>query len=719
MIAVREYKGLDKKKPPPGKNYLFFENSLYLKQHEDNPVMWYPWCREAFEKARMEGKLIFVSIGYSTCHWCHVMERESFSDPEIAELMNRYFISIKIDREERPDLDRIFMTICEITIQNCGWPLNIVLTPEFLPFFVSTYIPPTTRGNMLGMKELIPKIYEAWRKEESRVKDTGEKIVEIIKKLQNEISKPISVSELSEDKILYEAFESIKSVFDPEYGGFGRGMKFPNPSILLYTLRFFKRTKSEQALHIVDRTLKKMMEGGIYDHIGGGFHRYAVERTWLIPHFEKMLYDQAQMIQLYTEAYLITRNEAFKNVVFETFSYLIEKMYDEKTGCFWSAQDAESEGKEGEFYLWHYDDIKEALRDSGSKELEIITRHFGASPSGNALIFGDKNIIHISESIKKLAEIYDMEEKEVQKIVENAKHKMKEYREKKKIPPHVDKKVLTDWNSLLIIALSEASRVFRDKKMMETAKKCADFIMEKMIDGAKLYHVLYGEEKKVEGFLDDFSSFALSLIELYETTFEAKYLRKAKNLTDGIIDIFCDMEKGGFFIQGKDTDLVITRTKEIFDGATPSGNSMSVLLLAKMYRITGEKKYREIAENTIASFFDSVKSSPIHHTFILSAFDFYIGPSFEVILVGDSKDELTQFVDELWSRFIPRKIVLLNLGIDDIAPYAKNFIKKDNKPSAYVCIEGICKSPATDVKKMLENLDEINNSTETEIDKQT
>ena len=705
VFEVVESKETCGRTPPEGKNHLYFEKSPYLKQHENNPVDWYPWCKEAFEKAKRENKLIFISIGYSTCHWCHVMEKESFSNPEIAELMNEVFVSIKIDREERPDLDRIFMTLCELTIRNCGWPLNVVLTPDGLPFFVATYIPSETKGQMIGMKELIPRIKDVWENQRERVYESGRKIVSAVQKLSEMMTTPSDY--LPYPEILSKAFDSIKSMFDVEYGGFGRGTKFPNPTILMLSLRIWKRKKDPESLFIVEKTLRKMREGGIYDHIGGGFHRYAVERTWLIPHFEKMLYDQALLTYVYTEAFQATRRPIFRSTAEETIYYVLEKLHDPDTGCFYSAQDAESEGEEGKFYLWEASEIKKVLGEG--KEAEIFLRHFGISESGNTPFFGEKNILHISVDEKKLAEIYGIPEDKVREIIEDGKRKLKEEREKR-TPPATDTKILTDWNSLMISALAKAGLVFDNTEYIAHAEKCARFILDKIYseNRKELYHMYKDGEADIDGILEDYVFFSSALLELYEATLNPEYLLESKKFFDLAVDKFFDRSSGGFFTQQARSDFVFTRMKEVFDGATPSGNSVALLLALKMYRITGNIKYKDIAERTMKTFMKAVESSPVSHSFFMCGIDFFVGPSYEVVVVPPQaeKQEAEKTAKQIAKRFIPRKVLMLKDKMtESISDFIKDMSTKDGSPTIYVCLEGVCKAPTTELEEALKTLE--------------
>lgn len=692
MISIPEYKGL--KEPPKGKNYLYFEDSLYLKQHEDNPVMWYPWCKEAFEKAKNENKLILVSIGYSTCHWCHVMERESFSDEQIAHLLNESFVAIKIDREEHPDLDRIFMRICEITVKNCGWPLNVVLTPDGLPIFVATYIPPETRGGMIGMKELIPRLREIWLNDKQRCISVGNSIISALNEIEKELTKVRTDIQISPD-IISHAFEHIKNSFDFEFGGFGENMKFPNPSVLYFLLRFYSRTKDKEAFYMIEKTLDEMRYGGIYDHIAGGFHRYTVERTWTIPHFEKMLYDNAQLIEIYSEAYQLTKKDIYKQTVYQTFEFLLENFLDQKTGLFYSAQDAESEGEEGKFYLWRYDEIKEVLGEN----TDIFARYFGVSPYGNTQIFGNKNILRVSVSEESISKLYGIPIEEVRKIISDSLERLKAARQKR-IHPHIDRKILVDINSLVIKALSKSAFIFDENKFLNVAKRNADFLLDYFNKNGILPHVIYENGNVVKGLLDDFSFFSEALLELFSTSQEVKYLKKAKEIVDLMIEEFYDYENGGFFTQPKNSDFVFIRQKDSFDSSIPSGNSSALFAIFKIYRITGEKKYLDIVEKTIQIFASSILSSPIFHSYFLSVIDFQIGQTYDFVISAKDQSKIKRFLDVLRNLFVPQKItiVLSDNNKNELAEISEFYAKLPvyDAVKVFICSEGVCKVPIDD-----------------------
>ena len=718
FIEVLESKEYVLKDPPPGKNRLYFESSPYLKQHEDNPVDWWPWCKEAFEKARKENKLILVSIGYSTCHWCHVMERESFSNPEIARLINENFVAIKIDREERPDLDRIFMTICEITIRNCGWPLNVILTPDGLPIFVATYLPPTTQRGLLGLKELIPKIKEIWEKEKDKIYQNGLKILDVITKINEEVPETKDKSKLSRKSIIeleQKAYLDFENSFDEEYGGFGSGAKFPNVSNLLFLLRYWKRTKNKKALFMVEKTLDSMYQGGIYDQIGGGFHRYTVDRTFLIPHFEKMLYDQAQLIDVYSEAYQITKKPEYKRVVYETFEYLLDELYDEKTCGFFSAQDAESEGEEGKYYLWTAEEIENIIGDA--LKSEIFMRYFGVSFSGNTPHFGNKNILHIAVNKDKIAQFYRKSKSEIEEVIEMSREKLKEER-KKRIPPFKDTKILTDWNSLLIYSLAKAGFIFKNEKMIKTAENTAEFILSKMFYGENLYHCFKDGKVYIKGMLDDWAFLLQALLELYLSTQKAKFLNLSLEIARKLIEKFYDESKCCFFMQEKEnSDSVFSKIRDLYDLSTPSGNSVAIISLLKLYKITGEEEFKYLAESVLISIIDYAELSPFGFGNTLCALDFLAGPTYEIVITppkyeiknGDSKipKSVEPFLDKLRETYIPNKIIILyNEKAKDLTFIKQINILPEDNVRVYVCSDWMCKTPSHSPEDMVMRIEE-------------
>ena len=690
-------------------NRLKNEKSPYLLQHSDNPVDWYPWGEEAFEKARKENKPILLSIGYSTCHWCHVMEHESFEDEEVAKLMNETFVSIKVDREERPDIDNIYMTVCQMMSKGgCGWPLNIIMTPDKKPFFAATYIPKESRYGRLGMIEFVPKVKEAWEKDNENILKSAETITEAVKKA-TDVSQNTQVKDLS-TKTLDTAYNQLLRNFDEENGGFGRSPKFPTPHNHLFLLRYWKRTGDQQALDMVEKTLQEMRLGGMYDHVGFGFHRYSTDPNWLVPHFEKMLYDQAMLVMAYTEAYQATGKKEYETTARQILTYVLRDMTSPEGG-FYSAEDADSEGEEGKFYVWTEEELKETLGDKGA---ELIITTFNTSKPGNFAeeAGGHKtgaNILHLKKSFSKIAPSYKISEEEFSERIEKARVTLFNEREKR-IHPYKDDKILTDWNGLMIAALSKAGRVFNEPQYTESARKAADFILKDMRNNnGTLLHRYRQGEAGIRANVDDYAFFIWGMIELYESTFDIKYLKVALSLQDEMDKGFWDDKNGGYYFTSNDAEKLISRQKEIYDGAIPSGNSVAGLNLLKLSRITGEVEYEQKAAKLGKAFSETIESGPMAYTLFMIGLDFGIGPSYEVVIVGDPGAKDTKaMIDAVRKNYSPSKVVLTKGKDDDkiteIADFTKGQSSIEGKATAYVCLNHICNLPTTDINKMLELL---------------
>ena len=709
---------ISKNKP----NRLIFEKSPYLLQHAHNPVDWYPWGEEAFEKAKKEDKPIFLSIGYSTCHWCHVMERESFEDVEVAKLMNETFVAIKVDKEERPDLDNIYMTVCQMMTGSGGWPLTIIITPDKKPFFAATYIPKETRSARIGMKELIPRIRDVWQNRRDEVLTSSEKIIGYLKQVS-----ATSLGEELGENILDSAFENLSGRFDERYGGFGDAPKFPTPHNLTFLLRYWKRTGNEKALSIVEKTLQSMRLGGIYDHIGLGFHRYSTDSRWLVPHFEKMLYDQAMLTIAYVECYQATGKAEYKQAAQEVLTYVLRDMAASEGG-FYSAEDADSEGEEGKFYVWTEEEIKRILP---ADEAGLAIRAFNVEKDGN---FREEatgkttggNILHLRKPVFDLAFELGILYEELKEKLESARQKLFDAREKRP-RPHRDEKILTDWNGLMIAAMAKAAQTFDNPEYANTARKAADFILLKMRNSeGKLYHRYrkgdtdsaqaedVNGEVAIQGFLDDYAFFIWGLIEIYETDFDVKYLKVALELTEEMIKHFWDEKGGGFYFTADDSESVILRRKEIYDGATPSGNSVAMLNLLRLGRMTANTVFEEKAVQIGRAFSKEVSQSPLAYTQLMAALDFELGNPYEIVLVGNSQSADTKsMLKAIRKQFIPNKAVILrpteieSPEIIYLADYAKDMSSIDGKTTAYVCQNYSCKQPTTDIEKMLELFDRV------------
>jgi len=688
-------------------NRLINETSPYLRQHAHNPVDWYPWGLEAFEKAQREDKPIFLSIGYSTCHWCHVMAHESFEHPEVARLMNETFVSIKVDREERPDIDNVYMSACQVMTGSGGWPLTIIMTPDKKPFFAATYIPREGRFGLIGMMELIPHIREIWATRRSEALNLSDKIAAELQRTSQD-----TPGEELDEATLELTYEQLAERFDGQHGGFSGAPKFPTPHNLLFLLRYWKRSGNKAALDMVEKTLQAMRSGGIYDHVGFGFHRYSTDSQWLVPHFEKMLYDQAMLAMAYTEAYQATGKEDYQKTAREIFTYVLRDMTAPEGG-FYSAEDADSEGKEGKFYLWTQEEARQAL---GNEEADFVAQVFNIEKDGNFTegASGKKsgaNILHLRKSLGELASDLNLSQHALQKHLEVIRQKLFAYREKR-IHPMKDDKILTDWNGLMIAALAKGAQAFDEPQYAEVACRTADFILGNMRKAnGRLWHRHRGEWTGVDANLDDYAFLVWGLIELYETVFNTEYLKIALELTSDMVKHFWDKDGGGLYLTPDDGENLLVRKKEIYDGAIPSGNSVAMLNLLRLGHMTATPDLEEKAARIGDAFSGSVKQSPSAHTQLMVALNFGIGPCYEVVIAGKKQAEDTRaMIKALRTRFLPNKVMLLNPDgrespeIAKIAEFTKNQSSIEGKATAYVCLNYSCKSPTTDINKMLELL---------------
>ena len=691
-------------------NRLIHEKSPYLLQHAHNAVDWYPWSSEAFEKAKEKDKPIFLSIGYSTCHWCHVMEKESFDNVEVAELLNEAFVCIKVDREERPDLDIIYMKVCQMLTGSGGWPLNIIMTPDKKPFFAATYIPKENRFGSTGLKELIPRIWELWNSHRSEVVNSAKKITTFLEESYLSSSDVTSSDVTLDESTLYKAFKCLCEKFDEHNGGFGDTPKFPTPQNLTFLLRYWNRTANEKALWMVEKTLKSMRLGGIFDHVGYGFHRYSTDSRWLVPHFEKMLYNQAMLIMAYTEAFEATGKEEYERTAREIVTYVLRDMTSPEGG-FYSAEDADSEGEEGKFYLWTKEEIRQLLSED---EADFVMKIFNITKEGNSGIsIQDKmgeNILFLKNSLNEIANTLEVSLGELRERLEKVRDKLFVARERR-VRPSKDDKILTDWNGLMIAALSKAARVFNEEEYGNVSRKTVKFIISTMRDSkGRLFHRSRGGAVGIPGFLNDYAFFIWGLIELYETTFEAEYLHKAVALTRDMIEYFWD-EKGGFYFTANDIEEVLIRSKEVYDGAYPSGNSVAALNLLNLARLTGKTEFEEKGAQMLQAFSSPILKAPLAHVQMMNALDFAMGPTYEVVIAGDLQaDDARNMVQALRRQFIPNTVVLFRFpeghkeSISSLAEFTRNLSAKEGKATAYVCRNYVCNLPTTSIEQMLELL---------------
>ncbi len=687
-------------------NRLSREKSPYLLQHAHNPVDWYPWGEEAFEKAKKEDKPVFLSIGYSTCHWCHVMEHESFEDHEVAKAMNDAFVCVKVDREERPDLDNLYMDVCQMFTGRGGWPLNIIMSPDKKPFFAATYIPKETRFGVIGMLELAPMMKNSWLNQRERLMVSAEQCVDILRHRT-----PGQTGKEPDAGLLDSAYKELEQRFDSLNGGFGSAPKFASAHILFFLLRYYKRTGNLNALRMVEKTLQSIRHGGVYDHIGFGFHRYATDAQWILPHFEKMLYDQAMLATAYTEAYQATGNEEYRKTAREVLAYVMRDMTSPKGG-FYSAEDADSEGVEGRFYLWTLKEIENAV---GTNDLDFIKRALNIEESGNFFdqTTGEKtgmNILYPGRPSTRIAFEMHMSERELLQSLELLRQRLFLARQKR-IRPQKDDKILTDWNGMMIAGLAKAAGVFDEKIYADAAVKAVHFILGNMRnrDGRLFHRYRYGEAA-IPAYLNDYAFLIWGLIELYEATFDAKYLKTALELNNDMIDRFLDKENSGFYLTPDDAEPLPVRRKEIHDSAVPSGNAVAMMNLLRLSRITGDAGLEKIAVEIARAFSADIAQLPSAFTQLLCALDFALGPSYEVVITGSKGSaDTAAMLKALRDRFIPDKIVLLSDpkehdGITDIAPFVHYQVSVGGRATAHVCRDYHCEHPTTNPDRMLELL---------------
>ncbi|MPQ32823.1 thioredoxin domain-containing protein [Clostridium estertheticum] len=674
-------------------NKLINEKSPYLLQHAYNPVNWNPWGEEAFALAKAQDKPIFLSIGYSTCHWCHVMEKESFENEEVAAILNRYFISIKVDREERPDVDSIYMSVCQSLTGSGGWPLTIFMTSDKKPFYAGTYFPRESMRGMPGIKDVLISIAEQWNENKESIIESSKKIVEHIKK--NDVF--VKPGEMGESEI-HNAFSSFESVFDDKYGGFGRSPKFPAPHNLQFLLRYWKNYNEPKALEIVETTLEAMYAGGIFDHIGFGFSRYSTDQKWLVPHFEKMLYDNALLAQVYIEAFEATGKKFYKEVADKIFTYILRDMTS-KEGAFYSAEDADSEGIEGKYYLLTYKEVALVL---GEENCKIYCEQYDITQRGN---FDGRNIPNLigKQSSTNIDE-------ETERKLEKMREKLFKYREKR-IHPYKDDKILTSWNGLMIAALTYGGRVFQNTSYINVAEKAMNFILSKMINDKGRLMARYRDGDVAHlGYLDDYAFTVHALIELYEVTFNSVYLTKAIELNENMIKLFKDQKQGGFFLYGVDGEELISRPKDIYDGAMPSGNSVATLNMLRLARLTANTKLQNEAALQFKVFASKVKTIESAHAYFMTALLYSEVPGKDIIIAGEMDAYGTKaMIKEINSTYLPFSTVVLNAGDGSLNSINSELAAHKpllGKTTAYICENYTCREPITNLQEFSESINE-------------
>jgi len=681
-------------------NLLINEKSPYLLQHAHNPVNWYPWGDEAFAKAKQEDKPIFLSIGYSTCHWCHVMERESFEDEEIARLLNDTFVNIKVDREERPDIDAVYMKVCQLMTKSGGWPLTIMMTPDKKPFFAATYIPREMKYGRNGLLEIIPQIQFLWQTKRDDLLAASSDITQALRQ-----PKAVKMKDLG-TVTLHRAYQTFFAGFDRTFGGFGQAPKFPSPHIFFFLLRYGKRTGNMDALPMVEHTLQNMRRGGIYDHAGFGFHRYSTDARWVVPHFEKMLYDQALMAMAYIELYQATGKKEYENTAREIFTYVLRDLTDEQGG-FYCAEDADSEEMEGKFYLWKEEEIRNILtKEEADLFLSLYRQTDDASLPGMQEIPAGHFIPHL-----KLSTGTKQKETETLPGINDIREKLFAVREKR-IHPHKDDKILTDWNGLMIAALARGAQVFDDPDYAKAALRAMDFIIQSMqTKDGRLLHRYRSGHAAIQGNVDDYAFVVWALLELYEATFQTEHVHKALEYQSVLFHYFLDDKNGGFFFTPSDAEALLMRPKELYDGAIPSGNSVAFMNALRLSRMTGDAGMDKRVNDIYKAFRTQVDAMPSAFTQFLCGLDFAIGPSSEVIIAREMNQPDTQtLITALRKNFVPNKIVIFRPqneaapDIETIAPLMQSHSAINGKATAYVCNNFTCAQPTNDPQQMLELL---------------
>jgi uncharacterized protein YyaL (SSP411 family) len=677
-------------------NRLIAEKSPYLLQHACNPVNWYPWGEEAFDAARMADKPIFLSVGYSTCHWCHVMAHESFEDPDVAGLLNQSFICIKVDREERPDIDQMYMAIAIGMTGRGGWPLTIIMTPEKKPFYAATYIPKNGRYGQAGMMELIPRIKDIWNNNRNELLSSSDRIVDRLMQLQH----PKAASGDPDASILARGYQTLAAVFDAKNGGFGTAPKFPAPHNILFLLRYWRRTGDDQTLEMVETTLQAMRMGGIYDHVGFGFHRYSTDAEWSLPHFEKMLYDQALLALAYIEAYQATGKGEYAGTAREILEYVLRDMTNCEGG-FYSAEDADSEGEEGKFYSWTAEELKEVL---DNEEFKLLIRLFDVHERGN--FEKGRNILRQTSAFSDAAEILKMPERELCDSWNRMRVKLFQTRDRR-AHPLKDDKILTDWNGLMIAALAKGAQALNAPEYAKAAKKAADFLIEKMQNSeGRLLH-RYRGTAGLQANLDDYAFLVWGLIDLYETVFDIRYLEEAMHLNRVMLQHFWDSDLGGLFFSPGDGEALLMRRKEYSDGALPSGNSVALQNMLRLMHLTGDQDLGKKALDLSRAAFAVAGEEPAGHTMLLCALDYALGPIHEIAFVGEAEDSgIIEMLHAIRSRFLPNKAVVLVSGreIGEAIPFAKDLVQLDGKATAYICSDHVCQLPTTNPEMMTDLL---------------
>ena len=690
--------GLERENRMP--NHLINETSPYLLQHAHNPVEWYPWGEEALQRAHAEDKPILLSIGYSACHWCHVMERESFENQDIAGIMNEHFISVKVDREERPDLDSLYMSAVQALTGGGGWPMTVFLTPDGKPFYGGTYLPPVDSSGMPGFPRVLLGVAEAYRNQRG---DVVRATQQLVSQLQHAAQVPRSLDPLTPD-ILHQAYQTLGQNYDYQNSGFGSAPKFPQPMTYEFMLHYYHLTKSPRALEMVEMTTERMAMGGIYDQIGGGFHRYSTDSYWLVPHFEKMLYDNALLSRLYLHVYQATSSSLYRRIAEETLDYVLREMTD-PSGGFYSTQDADSEGEEGKFFVWTAEEIEAVL---GREEGSLVAGYFGVTEAGN---FEGSNILHVPQGAESFAAEADMRLEELEAAIRRGRALLREARERR-VHPSRDEKILSAWNGLMLRSFAEAASILHREDYRQAAVASASFLLEELRKDGRLLRTYKDGRARLKGYLEDYAFVADGLLALYEATFDYHWLEEARSLADNMIDLFWDEEERAFYDTGKDHEVLVVRPRDFFDNATPCGNSVAVDMLLHLSVLTGESDYARRGASALRSMQQYLAQAPLGMGHWLCALDFYLSTPKEIAIVGAQTDPATQtLLDIVHGRYLPNKVVA---GSDptlpgqgsQATPLLQGRGMSNGRPTVYVCQNYVCQLPVTEQEALASQLDD-------------
>lgn len=712
----------------PHQNLLKEEKSPYLLQHADNPVHWYPWGELAFERAAAEDKPVFLSIGYSTCHWCHVMAHESFESEGVACLLNAHFVAIKVDREERPDIDGIYMKAVMAVTGSGGWPLSVFLTPQKIPFWGGTYFPSEARWGQPGFKQILLSIHESWQTRRAELEHSADVILKHLQEMS--VSSGAVAAPSLDARVLAQAYERLANRFDANYGGFGQAPKFPSGHGVSFLLRYWKRTGNPQALLMAEKTLQEMARGGLRDHLGGGFHRYSTDERWFLPHFEKMLYDQAVLARAYLEAYQVTQNEVYAQVARSVFDYVLRMMTDPHGG-FLSAEDADSlppesaadpaaHKVEGAFYLWHREELAALLEP---EEMAVFCFYYGVEAAGNVVVdphgeFGKKNHLFAAHTLAETAQQCQVSVETAKGLLKAAVQKALQHRGQRP-QPHLDDKILTDWNALMISAFSFGGGVLAEPRYVQAAQKAMDFLLRELVDeSGQLCHRYRDGEAAIRGQLDDYAFFLQALLDLYEETFEEKYIERAIFFASEMVKLFWDAAGFGFFSASHEARDLFLREKELYDGAMPSGNSIAALSLLRLSRLTLQDPWKEKASEILEGFSLKILTVPEGYLAALSALDFLLGPVREIVLVSpDKKERLNAFRQIVQRNFLPNKVMCgfwqetpESQPPSAFLPLLNSRVALSGEVTAYVCQNNQCQLPTIDLKEFEARLREETNS---------